>query len=392
LIWTDADQNGQSSYEELVTLDQVGIEKIGLVYIDQPMRKPKQSSGPEFATADLPSYQVAMETGEAEETTSATPAEVGTAVQSELVPHTFSATNEVNSFDELREGGAENTKNRVFGHAEVVFKDGRIVRAADAAFGSINGLAIDPFASAAKIAETASTNSYEALSFGQSWSFSSDVRRRIIENSRDQAGPPKGFEDLVSDENILNDVAPVISAASLSDSSGTRSSEEADVGHAEIPGTLVSIAPASDIFAAITSARSLSGLEDNPATDTPNSYDLISTASNRAIKRWWTDPAAGIQVFRSTLAGKDEIASDLAAMAESHASSRASGALMSSADAASARQNQTFAQAVTQFKSPTRMGGTNNRISQDGQSATLAPAHVSAIGLTKARMIATNWG
>ncbi len=273
-----------------------------------------------------------------------------------------------------------------------MFKDGRIVRAADAAFGTINGLAIDPLASASKIAETASTNPYEALDFGQPWSLNAGDRRKMIESLRDQSGPPKGFDDLLSDDRTFNEAGSSGSSASLSDANGSGSLEDSGIGRDALPGSLASIAPASDVFAAITSACSLSGLEDTLADKAFGSSDQENTATNRAIKRWWTDPAVGIQAFRSTLAGKDEIASDLAAMAESDTSSKASGALVSSADAASARQNQAFAQAITQFKSPARMGGTNNRTSQDSQSAMLATAHVSGIGLSKARMIATNWG
>ncbi|MFY7759624.1 hypothetical protein [Aquidulcibacter sp.] len=391
LIWTDTDQNGQSSYEELVTLDQAGIEKIGLVYIDHPMRKQSQASGTELATTDLPSYQMAMEAEGIAEATSASSAQVGEGVQTELAPHTLAPVKEAATSATENVGGIENTKNRIFGHAEVVFKDGRIVRAADAAFGTINGLAIDPLASASKIAETASTNPYEALDFGQPWSLNAGDRRKMIESLRDQSGPPKGFDDLMSDDGTFNEAGSNGSATSFSDANGSSSLEDGGIGHDALPGSLASIAPASDVFAAITSARSLSGLEDRLADNAFGSSDQENTATNRAIKRWWTDPAAGIQAFRSTLAGKDEFASDLAAMAESAASSQASGALMSSADAASARQNQAFAQAITQFKSPARMGGTNNRTSQDGQSATLAPGHVSGIGLSKARTIATNW-
>ena len=266
------------------------------------------------------------------------------------------------------------------------------MRAADAAFGTINGLVIDPLASASKIAETASTNPFEALDFGRPWSLNAGDRRKMIESLRDQSGPPKGFDDLMSDDGTFNEAGSSGSATSFSDPNGSGSLEDGGIGHDALPGSLASIAPASDVFSAITSARSLSGLEDTLVDNAFGSSDQDDTPTNRAIKHWWTDPAAGIQAFRSTLAGKDEFASDLAAMAESAASSQASGALMSSAHAASARQNQAFAQAITQFKSPARMGGTSNRTSQDSQSAALAPAHVSGIGPSKARMIATNWG
>ncbi|MFY7759622.1 hypothetical protein [Aquidulcibacter sp.] len=392
MIWVDKDQNGASSYEELMSLDQAGIAKIGLIYVDQPMRTLPQISG---SAASSPSALAA------EATATSTPPELAT---SDLPAVRDLVMGEASTMPEgeaqrVAEGAISsediaNTKNRVFGHAEVYFKDGRVVRAADAAFGSINGLSIDQLASADEIAKIASTNPYEALDFGQAWSMTAATRRQLLEELRSANGPQEGSGGFPFDDNGELGSGDYGPTSSLARGLTPEVFSDGVLGGGDsLLDSQAEISPAADVFTAVSSKRSLYGLEDGLTPDDSGSLSSQATPSavSRAIKRWWTEPAVGVQAYRSTLAGKDEFVSDLAAMAESAASSQASGALMSSADAASARQNQAFAQAITQFKSPARMGGTSNRTSQDGQSATLAPGHVSGIGLSRARTIATNW-
>lgn len=347
MIWQDSNEDGASDYEEMYSLDEIGIKRIGLIYDNQTSNQSEISLKTGQDSSEIIGIEPHMDfKGESADRLSIN-------FENTLSPGAESSTLETIS--------SESSENQIFGHIEIEFKDGRRVKGADVAFGSINGISIDPFETVEDVKKIALDSGYDALDFGQNWGLNAQRRLTLIKSlnkSNDNSSPADDQTDTMSNSDNFDFIA----SSALGEIASNATLPQVELLDA-------SVSDSANLSERISPKTSVSSPDFGFGEE--NSEGANASAKK---SRWWSQ--ADKEFENSMFASAAKRASNQLEKQVPSIETNDNKNLQSSAEELGIRNSLSFTQSIVQFRSGKGMSNLNAGAGLEATSKSIVASRI----------------